>query len=668
MFDFGMGPPSGCFLLCATILVLIPSRGGCAEFTFFKLTDASGALKLEYSLDEKKIDKAKGLDLNEQRITWEEELTLATQSYIFHPNLLLMDLSGGVRFDQKRVKSDLPGNSSRETVYDFSGKWSFFNYKSYPFNLYYRLSHPTQSVGIADSLDVQQESYGMDVFLRRPLVSAPVRLLVDHSTNSGENTTRIIDTSMDSVSLRVSFDITENGRGNVALGTTSQKSASGSKSLPIQETRSDIDSFRWDSNVHFGEQQNASLRNYLTLSSETRTNADQRDQANFYNHLMWELDDTFKLYNTYSYTGVDFVKNKTDSHTLSVGARKELGESWIIGSDLEASRETANEFNLIVKKVTGNLNYMKEINDRWNTNAAYSTSLTISSQVTEQLVRSVYDESHVLSGLTDVSLGSEYIVPGSIVVYNLTHSQTYIENADYRVTVVGTETRIERLAAGNIVDGETVLVDYDYELDGSYDYQQINQSLSLRYTLDRRFGFFANYNATRPKLLAGTSDRDLIAIETYSYGTDGWTRVSQISQISWSLEFQRRLTDLNPFKRGQIGLNYSTGLPFYSGFASLDSEYEYQDNENSPIDVQQTSYRARFSFRPTWRSTTSLELSYRKDTGGEIFKDYSDSVLRYDWARAQLAFSLIGKSSIERQGETKREDKSVNASLIRRFR
>jgi hypothetical protein len=243
-----------------------------------------------------------------------------------------------------------------------------------------------------------------------------------------------------------------------------------------------------------------------------------------------------------------------------------------------------------------------------------------------------------------------------------------VENVDYRLTQIGPETRIERLASGNIADGETVLIDYEYELNGSYEYREILQSLNLLYTLDRRYDFSLGYYLDDPKLQSGVPIRSLVKRERYMLGVDARIPINRISEYGWGLHFERRKDNQSPYTRGYIDLSYSVRLPLYSSIMNLNAEYEEVDNELTTNDVKEGRLRATLNIRPTWRSAASLEFLYRRDNGGVELKEYADAALNYAWSRGKLGFVMKSKYTKELQGDTTRSQKSFSATLTRKFR
>ena len=94
---------------------------------------------------------------------------------------------------------------------------------------------------------------------------------------------------------------------------------------------------------------------------------------------------------------------------------------------------------------------------------------------------SVIGERVTLVGTTFNALSHQRVIAGSVVVNNSTRTQTFVEGFDYTLTVVGLETRVQRLIGGNIVDGQEVLVDYSYDVGGTYAYAQTDQTFNVNW-------------------------------------------------------------------------------------------------------------------------------------------------------------------------------------------
>lgn len=659
---------STCLRLILFCLALSTSKSYCEEFTFFKLTDVEGSLGLGYSLTETNLDQGEGSKSFEKRPAMQQELSISTRSYIFHPNLLEMELDAGLQFEQEELENDSGKKTANNNYFDFSGRWDFLKKKAYPISLYYTQRNPTQAVGFADSVTLKTQSYGMRLLLREPMISTPISFSMDHVKNKGESTTTNINDTTDTFSADIRFNVSDRGYGQLGFATVSQESESGSLNLPLQASSSDTDTVDWNSNLKLGPERDITLSNYLLITQSEQSNVPDRDLINFYNYVNWDVNESFELFNTMNYSGSEYDNNITKTKSIVIGSTNRIGDSWTLNSSLEGSKENSAAFERSTKGFMAGFHYQEDLNDRWSSSLGYSTLFRINNQTSDLLNISVLDEALTLSGLNAVSLYNEYIVPGSISVSNQSFTQTYIENIDYRITVIGSETRIERLASGSIIDGQTVSVDYAYEAGGSFAFHELNQSINIMYMLDRRYSFLLFYSTNKQILQDGIPVRDMESVKRYRLSADAQLPISKQMDYGWKLELEKRIDDLHPFSRAELNLNFNSVLPFLGGITNLSTGYEYVDNEQSDIDIKEAYYSAIVSLRPGWGSNASLELTHRNDKGGLVKKSTNNAALSYTWSRGRLGFTLVGKYIDERQGDTSRDYLMFNASLTRYIR
>ena len=654
--------------LFLVLMSLIPTKGNCAEFNYFKLTDIEGSLRLGYSLSDTDVEQVDGSKTYERRPSTKQELTLNTKSYFFHPNLLEMELGCGVRFEQEKLENDYGSNESRGTYYDFNGQFSFLKNKPYPLRLYFVDSNPSQAIGIAGNMTLEEKIYGFDFALLHPLVDTPINLHMEHRNTSGEGFEVLVDDSVDTLSVRVSGSFSDYGYGQLGFSNVTERSGSGSMNLPIQESRSDTREFEWDGRFTFGPEQNLKLTNTLVISANEQSNFSDRDTTRFALNMTWDHTDKMRSFYNYNYTENQYDVDRSSNQQISIGAFTEVTESLVLNGSLRASRDVNTGFERKSKGINGSVEYNSEISERWAMSSSYSAIFDVNDQTSDTAYVPVIGENHIMSGLLTVTLSNEYVVPASIVVSNETRTQIYVENIDYVLTQIGTEIRIERLSSGNILDGQTVLIDYNYETGGTFDYNEMIQSLSLRYSLDKRYNYSILYTTDRQIIQSGIPTKSLNSIERYRFETDAQLPINKSMDYGWRLEFERRIDKLNPFIRSAIDLNFNTRLPFVAGVANLSTGYEDIDNELSIYDIRETYYSALISARPGWGSTANMELTHRRDTGGETPKISNYFTLSYAWTRGRLSFLVRGKHSTEKQDGSSRSHSILEASLIREFR
>ncbi|MBU0718624.1 MAG: hypothetical protein KJ749_10285, partial [Planctomycetes bacterium] len=99
-------------------------------------------------------------------------------------------------------------------------------------------------------------------------------------------------------------------------------------------------------------------------------------------------------------------------------------------------------------------------------------------------LRLALDEAGTFRDPVSVVLRNRNVVRGGIVVTDATNRRIYQDGLDYMVVQQGNAARLVRLPTGRIADGDTVLVDYQYQVpaDGRLDTIRADFSLEQRFT------------------------------------------------------------------------------------------------------------------------------------------------------------------------------------------
>lgn len=97
--------------------------------------------------------------------------------------------------------------------------------------------------------------------------------------------------------------------------------------------------------------------------------------------------------------------------------------------------------------------------------------------------RIILDEAHTFRDPVAVTLRNRNAIPSTVVVTDSGSRRIYQKGLDYHVIQLGNVTRLTRLLTGRIVDGETVLVDYQFDTpqNGQLDTVRADFSLEQRF-------------------------------------------------------------------------------------------------------------------------------------------------------------------------------------------
>jgi hypothetical protein len=287
-------------------------------------------------------------------------------------------------------------------------------------------------------------------------------------------------------------------------------------------------------------------------------------------------------------------------------------------------------------------------------------------QEAESDTAQVFDEPHELAGVTPVPLDREFVIVDTVLVTNVAQTQTFIEGLDYRLVTIGSTTTIERIATGSIIDGETVLVSYEYETGGTVEYDTLLQSVSANLSILGRANVYARLSDTTNELQDGLPTTPLNDVTRFEVGG----RADFPFSAGWSIGGEYRYTnqdeDISPF----VGEHYEVFVQtasFWGTSARFSVITDEIDYELSVEDVDRVQYVVAVSSRLPGATRLSYRLVSSKDDGGTIIREDFRQSLQLDWRYRLMTFSLRAEQADVSQGVSQRDQTRVGAELRRSF-
>jgi hypothetical protein len=259
---------------------------------------------------------------------------------------------------------------------------------------------------------------------------------------------------------------------------------------------------------------------------------------------------------------------------------------------------------------------------------------------------------------------------GSIAVSNATRTQTFVEGRDYVLTLIGVETRLQRLIGGAILDGQELLVDYAYELGGTFAYSQADQTLNLNWGLLNYFNTYVRYIDSEPRLSSGTPAFPLNVVRSNLYGARADLPVRWLVNMTLggSLERENRRETISPYRREAQELYAQTEDPLTdSGNIRLSTRRTRVAYENSVQNVNLQGYDLRYWSRLRLGIDLSANVSYETDSGGVSSRRRMITSARAQWIYRKLNLSFDFGRTLETQGDFKRSRALLQMTARRDF-
>jgi hypothetical protein len=453
-----------------------------------------------------------------------------------------------------------------------------------------------------------------------------------------------------------------------------QTSLSGNPNLPIQSSTAKNRGLNIDSRVQFGDDKQYDITNLISLTSlnygfQGENSIPDRVDKRVFLDFRGRHSQKLQSFAFYSYSENDQGNFKPVNNSASMGFNYSPESSFAgnMTSRLEDNRsqqlktrsyggDGAARYRFDLPVGTAVVNYSLRYDKRSQDSA------------TTQI--NVIGERVTLVGTTFYSLASQHIIPAAIVVSNSTRTQEFVAGTDYLISVIGAETRIQRLIGGAILDGQDLLIDYAYDSGGTFAYRQIDQAVNLSWGFMSYASIYFRYSNSDLHLTSGTPSFQLNKAHSTVYGlrTDFPLKTDFEIVVGGSFEKEDRREVISPAKREAEDIYIQADDPYFgAGNVRLAARRNRVIYGNS---LQNSNLRG-YDLRVLSRFWSDVELSatasYNLDTGGIVQRRNTEGTLKAQWRYRKLNLNFDLARSNETQGDVKHSRMLVRFSLRRDF-
>jgi len=647
-------------ILTCTVLVFVLSAfaARAQEIAPFRLTNFWAYLELKYRLEEIS-NKSTGVETIIDDTRFQVELGGSSTSYIFHPKLLQMRIAGSLLSGRQNIAREqtsflsgdavLSRRSREELLLNLDATLRFLKDKPYPATVSYVRNNPIVSTGVEGTFTQENERIGLDFELRDVL---PFNLLLDASQfwSFGESLDRVVDISNDRVSVQAKKTISRGNRLRFDYVITDQTSRNGDPRRPIQEITRRAERLSFTTNSLLGSDDQ--LRINQTASFNHRDEPDVTDIL-FSPRIHWIHGSAWESRYQYNFSQTERPESDFENRTESLGALIHYSPSRKFEGQISTDFDRSNDVDRLsqnARRISGRAN-IKRDTAVGQFNLSMGLGYRLDDRVSESPLVIVEEEPVLMVGTAPVPLSRNFVVAGTVTVRNATGTQTYVEGFDYFLSEVGSTTRIERVISGSILDGETVLVDYEAETGGTFEYSQVDQDLSADFRFTKYHSIFFRYSSSKQNLQSGVPTLPFNSVEAYEIGLREqiplrWGGV----QLSGEARYRRQDEDINPFN--QTSLTFSVQAPV-STKLKLNAAVSRNIIENllSDEDSDLTTFNANLTWHARRNLTIRADGNYNEDTGGTIFRSNSRWKLSAQWRYRKISLGMDTQYRRQRQGD-----------------
>ena len=601
-----------------------------------------------------------------------EELVVMTHSYVYHPNLLSLDIGGGPILQRGSFVSDAEQTQARGALYNFTGRATFLRDKPYQGSVFFEHLNPTLNIAPAQVMTQENTRYGWDLSLLAPFTPVPLHVEATRSHLQGRGTDRIIDDRIDRFNLRTSRSYGALGSTQMQYQATQQSSMSGSPNLPIQASNSSNQALGVDSRFQFGAERQYDLTNLVTLNRQAYSLPGQnpipdRTDGRMFVDLRGRHSKELQSFGFYNYGVSDQGELSSIVNSAAAGLNYRPRPEFMAGAGVHGDGNRTKQLSTSSRGADASLSYQMAL-PVGVAQMSYGLRYDQREQRAAAAQTSVIGERITLAGTALLALGRQHVSAGSVVVSNAARTQSFVEGSDYLLSLVGAETRLQRLIGGAILDGQDLLVDYSYDLGGTFAYSQTDQTLNLNWGLRSYANVYFRYLDSEPRLGSGTPAFPLNVVHSSLYGAraDVPLKLPMDLLLGGSVERERRRETISSYRREAVELYAQAEDPFFGAgnirVSARRSRVEYQNSaQNVNLQGYDLRYRARF-----WLGLDlSANVSYENDTGGLMPRWRTITSLKAQWLYRKMNLSFDLGRTLERQGDFRRA-RALAQALVRR--
>ena len=634
-----------------------------AEIVPFRTTAIDSSIELRYLSDEH-TDSNNGAQTSSLRqIDYEEELSIKTQNYVYHPNLLKLDLGLDLTFKQNSYETGNFTSENDDNTYNFNARARFMDKKPYPVELIYRRDNPSIFTGLSQPLQQENTLYSLNLSLLEPLIPLKLEIVAAHYEEKGGSATTVYNDSIDSYGLRANKIYSPNYSHHLSFDHEDEFLGSGSRGLTITPTTRSTDLLVYSSDWNPGGRNEIRYHDAVIISSQE--GIVNSEEARFDPMLSWQHSEQAKSQYSFNYLDRKQDGIETTNQLANVEFSYRLNERVLLDSEaivIDSSTTSVDDKSI---GVIGRVNYLRPV-----TNGTLQLSVGLDYRENEREAAtaqaSVIGETITLSAtFTPVPLAREFIIPGSIVVQNLARTQTFIEGLDYRIITIGSRSEIQQLVGGNLdplPSPPQVVVDYTYQTGGSAAYSSLAWFYDAKVSFNQ-FDLYLRHRVADQELSDGSPTLPLVSKDILEMGGASDYQINERTSIGGNVSLARSRDDNSPYN----SLRFNTFLRFIltNSTLNLSADKITVDNIDSVEDSDLFRYGLILRSRLPNNMIVSTEAYSEKDTGGSIFRSSEHFKLGAQWRIYQLTMNAQAIFSRNQTDTTENEQARIMLTLRR---
>ena len=498
---------------------------------------------------------------------------LRSQSYVWHPNFLLLDLDleyqPGSRKDNFLV---IPDRSETQTAEKGYVRASFFSQRPLSLSVFSNLNHSYVNRELLTNIETYRTDFGSSVSFRNKIIPGTVRYMNENWRQYELQTDRRFTNKQQTVQgdFRKSFYGLDNHQLQTSYNDYSRQYGN---DIHIDNQVSD---FSLRDRFYFDNNQRNSFNSFIWYYHQT--GSDDFDRFQIFENTGIQLYENLQFLGNYQYSWFKRTSFTSNQHNVDLRLKHQLflslqsqiyyEYSYLNQSAFKELLNTAGlAFNYRKKIPAGFLILNYDIRKRYQNHSSLPGLLTVFNE-----------ELRLVDGQT-ILLQNPFVDPNSVVVHDQTGTIIYQENIDYLLIRRADYIEIQRLPGGQIPDGGTVYVDYIATQLRSYKFDTWNNNFSANLAFfNNLIEFYFRYFDQDYSSIENPNESVLKYITQHTYGIR-----SSVGFLSAGFEYENYNSNIIPFRSTRYFISLTR--QFFNrlnGILSFNSRnYKYTFNQES---------------------------------------------------------------------------------------
>ena len=503
--------------------------------------------------------KITGTKIESEETIFEETLSLETEGFLLHPNILEFGLGavyGLVQEDfSEIVNQQERSDSNNGDIVEFDFDATIFQRRDTPMTVYAHRRRGLIARPFLPSLETTTESYGFTFqYLSERTPTSFQFNYTDTDLNplfaSGAPEERGRERNS-TFSFETAYVFSEHH--DITLEYEHESVSERPVTLDY-----DVDEVTLTHRLEFGDEHQHELLSEFNALDQRGTI--DRDRIRWREELWLQHAET--LESRWRFEALDRKRTFRDSSVPEFEEqsveftgllRHQLFESQITQLEIFARRAEFQP-DLVQTRWGGQatINYRK--NNPWGVlRAGYTFRADWNDQSGDSRLAEVIGEEQRFQDPEPVFLNNPNVISGSVTVRAQDGVTFYARGRDYTQQTIGNTVELRRLPGGRITNGQTVLIDYLFSVGGTFRIDTLRQSADVRQ--DFNFGLSPYYRFEWQDQSLSPSDATSAIAEDITGHTVGVEY--EKSSLRAFAEYEDHDSTVNPFRATRLGLSYT---------------------------------------------------------------------------------------------------------------